>query len=110
MHTDTHEPPDTHTDTQFHRLSLPFKRGSSLCLLAWNHFVRLSASPENRPSLSQATEWTRGKAVREQDGMKGGNNERHFFAISFCTVHKDYVLYYVFLTSLTEIHWVQQVK
>lgn len=63
--------------TKIHRLSLPFKSGSSRCLLVWNHFVQLSASPENRPSLSQATEWTERKAVQEQDGMQGGYNVRH---------------------------------
>lgn len=69
---------NTHTQTQIHRLSLPFKSGSPHCLLVWNHFFRLSASPENRPSLSPATEWTERKEVNAQDGMKGGYNVRHF--------------------------------
>lgn len=63
-------PTQARAHTQIHRLSLSFKSGSSRCLLVWNHFVRLSASPENRPSLSLAAEWTERKAVQEQDGMQ----------------------------------------
>lgn len=43
----------------------------------WNHFVQLSASRENGPSLSQATERTEIKAEQERDG-KQGYNVRHF--------------------------------
>lgn len=72
----------TRSHTHTGRLSLPFKSGPSPCLLVWNHFVRLSASPENR---RRAIEWSE----REQEGIKAGYNVRHFLDISSCMVHKD---------------------